>query len=325
METKSPRDLAGLVLGSIGLNGSPCLHALSCEELDDVCEAIQGYPLLDRVPLFGLVETARPFAGSASWALPEGIEADLAARSPGWLIRTADERDRLIRHLRGIDWTAVGHAVDAVVRTHLGLHGILLSYIVYGSLLWNPTGEVNDLDLVVVVEDSRAEVEVGSYYLDAPELRKVLPTDVGLCERVINASVVGRGALRRGSMSHDLANLACWTFKSGICVLGSPITEGISLFHALADIVIGLGFALKQLILPGSAEKVNKRRRMLQEAFVTCAQVAGKRCNPSFPVLPPEIGLLDLARVASGVGHAVTLAEEALKRNAIEKLKEWME
>jgi len=242
---------ARYVLSSVGLDleaREECRRKIMCSRpagirasMSAVEARIRAVHPAQRLPLFPVSESPRKI--TPGWRLPQS-RADISALDR----QTPQERRSTWRRWREVPWGHLGERVDAVVRDYFCLPAEDLSYCVFGSFLSNDAP--SDLDVAAVIEDpSCGLVEVGSHSLPATELAGVLgPTQRAL--NMIDVSLVGRGALSSGAMSHDLQNLAVWTNKSGVCLQGAPLVAPWGVGHALLiqEALVSLGFMFKGLL-----------------------------------------------------------------------------
>lgn len=231
----------------------------------------------DRAPLFPYGHPERASA-SDEWELREKDIAALYESSP-YAIDLSEEKVASIKERSlSINWKGLGQIVESKIRAHLKLSPqTIISVVVFGSIFFKDAHQQpGDLDIVVVVENTTADTNVGSpvNVIDCKDMNTCMPDAFKFIDEKIDLSIVSRDALlQRSSHSGDLTNIAVWSSIAGVCLKGNPLVQSVADFLLPQEIFTSIGFNFKGNL---SQPKQTKRLNVLIRSYQSLAMLAGK-------------------------------------------------
>lgn len=217
-----------------------------------LARAIGAYDPLLRVPFLGF--RPAPVGPRPDWWSPPPDLRRLLFSSPLSEGTTPARLDSAERRIRRVNWRPVGSAIDHHVRGFFGLPTrVPLSVHLLGSYVWG-AGAPQDLDLTVVVEGPFPwGIETGGSRpaLECPGLASLFPAAARPLSDRLDVAVVGRGALKEGTFSHDLINTVVWSTLGGLPLTGGALVTGLSDFTVGQSVLVTLGYAMKHTLVGG--------------------------------------------------------------------------
>jgi hypothetical protein len=235
-----------------------------------LCDAIYDYDIGLRVPLLGLRESPLRYDDRRELRVPRPPETIASYFGP-------DGVSSLSR-LSGMNWSTFGNIVEAHLRGYFGISDeVPISITVYGGVL-SCHGRSKDIDLLLVVEDEDCSiVETGGSRpnLICPGASELFPPDFRPLTNELDVAVVGFGAIRSGTLSHDLINTILWASLDGLQIVGTPITREVSDWALCQNVFVFMGYSVKNAFI--NPNIVGEKLARLISVELSRCMVLGKK------------------------------------------------